>query len=286
MRMSMTAFARTDGETADTTFSVEIRSVNHRFLDIQTKLPESLRALEPIIRQKCQQALYRGKIEVYVSSKRAASGKEVQLNPPIIKRWLLAFSDSGAMESLGKPDWATMLTLPGVMLETAPDAESLHAAVLEAVDHTIAGLLDMRSREGEQITAVLLQQLDAVQAHVCRLLDYYPQAEAAIGANLRERLQAAKVEVEPARFEQELVLLLSKADVREELDRLQFHVNEARKALAQHEAVGRRMDFLMQEFNREANTLGSKAADNELSKSAVELKVIIEQMREQVQNLE
>lgn len=286
MRMSMTAFARADGETADTTFAVEIRSVNHRFLDIQTKLPDSLRVLEPTIRAKCQQALYRGKVDVYVSSKRSATGKELQLNPPIIKRWLLAFSDSGAMESLGKPDWATMLGLPGVMLEASTDAESLQAAVLEALDYAIAGLLEMRSREGEQITAILQQQLNAIEGHVEYLLGYYPQVEAAISEGLRERLATLKVEVDPVRFEQELVFLLAKADVREELDRLQFHVNEARQALEQADAVGRRMDFLMQEFNREANTLGSKAADNELSRVAVELKVIIEQMREQVQNLE
>lgn len=286
MRMSMTAFARATGMIGETSFTVEMKSVNHRYLEIQPKLPETLRAIEPEIRAKCQQALYRGKVDVYVTIKRSPNSRDLVLNPPVIKRWLLAFSDSGAMESLGKPDWKTMLSLPGTMIETPADDEALGVAVLEAIDSAIAALLEMRSREGEQITAVLEAQLTKIEQLVDELKAYYPQVENQIAEQLKARLAVLKLEVEPQRFEQEVVFLLSKADVREELDRLHFHVNEARQALTQNEAIGRRMDFLMQEFNREANTLGSKAADNVLSKAAVDLKVMIEQMREQVQNLE
>ncbi len=284
--MSMTAFARSEGELGDLTYSVEIKSVNHRFLEVQVKLPESMRSIENVIRGKCQEAMYRGKIDVWVTVKRAQAGRELTLNPPIIKRWLLAFSDSGAMESLGKPDWQTMLNLPGVMLEADIDQNSLNEAVLESVDTAIAMLLEMRAREGSQIQNVLLEQLSNVEENIQHIHAMLPELENNQKKILHKKISELTVEVDNNRLEQEIAYLLNKSDIREELDRITFHVNESKKTLTQKNAVGRRMDFLMQEFNREANTLSAKASDNALSKAAVDLKVIIEQMREQIQNLE
>lgn len=286
MRMSMTAFARGDGEFSGQPFSVEIKSVNHRYLDISPRLPEELRALEQAIREKCQEAMYRGKIECWVNLRRQPGEQELTLNPPLLKRWLLILSDSGVMESLGKPDWQTMLKLPGVMQVPTSDQQGLSKAVLEVVDDTMAHLLEMRAREGEQISETLLLQLDVLETVVAQVEAHLPEVEEKLRAGLTEKLAQLTLDTDSQRLEQEIVLLLAKADIREELDRLRFHVIETRKTLASDGAVGRRLDFLMQEFNREANTLGSKAADNRLSAASVDLKVIIEQMREQIQNLE
>lgn len=286
MRMSMTAFANGEGNFADFNYSIEIKSVNHRFLEIQVKLPDAMRSIENNIRQKCQQALYRGKVDIWIGVKKAPTGKEVSLNPAVMKRWLLAFSDSGVMQSLGKPDWQTMLNLPGVLVEANIDQEGLNQAVLETLDSTIANLLEMREREGQQIKAVLLEQLSQMEQQLEALDALVPQIEAQRQAQLRSKIEALAVEIQQERLEQEIVFMLNKSDVREELNRLRFHISEARQTLNDSNSIGRKMDFLMQEFNREANTLSAKASDNLLSKAAVELKVMIEQMREQVQNLE
>lgn len=284
--MSMTAFASSEGNFADFIYSVEIKTVNHRFLEIQVKLPEGMRSIEALIRQKLQQALYRGKVDVWIMAKRDQAGRELTLNSALIKRWLLAFSDSGVMQSLGKPDWQTMLNLPGVLVDAAIDQEGLNQAVLESLDTAIANLLAMREREGAQIKLVLLEQLKQIEHHIQQVEALVPQIEQQRREALLEKIQALAVELDQERLEQEIVFLLNKGDVREELDRIHFHIQEARQTLNDNSAVGRKMDFLMQEFNREANTLSAKASDNVLSKAAVELKVIIEQMREQVQNLE
>lgn len=286
VRMSMTAFAGSEGSFADFSYSIEIKTVNHRFLEVQVKLPEGMRSIENIIRQKFQQALYRGKVDIWIGVKRLQAGREVSLNPAIMKRWLLAFSDSGVMQSLGKPDWQTMLNLPGVLVESAVDQEGLNQAVLESLDTAIANLLEMREREGEQIKQVLLEQLEQIEKQMQAIDTAVPQIERQRREQLQEKIAALQIEINQERLEQEIVFMLNKSDIREEIDRIRFHVQEARQSLNEQSAIGRKMDFLMQEFNREANTLSAKASDNLLSKAAVDLKVIIEQMREQVQNLE
>lgn len=286
VRMSMTAFAGSEGSFADFSYSIEIKTVNHRFLEVQVKLPEGMRSIENIIRQKFQQALYRGKVDIWIGVKRLQAGREVSLNPAIMKRWLLAFSDSGVMQSLGKPDWQTMLNLPGVLVESAVDQEGLNQAVLESLDTAIANLLEMREREGEQIKQVLLEQLEQIEQQMQTIDAAVPQIERQRREQLQEKIAALQMEINQDRLEQEIVFMLNKSDIREEIDRIRFHIQEARKSLNEQSAIGRKMDFLMQEFNREANTLSAKAGDNLLSKAAVDLKVIIEQMREQVQNLE
>lgn len=282
----MTAFAGSEGSFADFSYSIEIKTVNHRFLEVQVKLPEGMRSIENIIRQKFQQALYRGKVDIWIGVKRLQAGREVSLNPAIMKRWLLAFSDSGVMQSLGKPDWQTMLNLPGVLVESAVDQEGLNQAVLESLDTAIANLLEMREREGEQIKQVLLEQLEQIEKQMQAIDTAVPQIERQRREQLQEKIAALQMEINQDRLEQEIVFMLNKSDIREEIDRIRFHIQEARQSLNEQSAIGRKMDFLMQEFNREANTLSAKAGDNLLSKAAVDLKVIIEQMREQVQNLE
>lgn len=286
VRMSMTAFAGSEGSFADFSYSIEIKTVNHRFLEVQVKLPEGMRSIENIIRQKFQQALYRGKVDIWIGVKRLQTGREVSLNPAIVKRWLLAFSDSDVMQSLGKPDWQTMLNLPGVLVESAVDQEGLNQAVLESLDTAIANLLEMREREGEQIKQVLLEQLEQIEKQMQAIDTAVPQIERQRREQLQEKIAALQIEINQDRFEQEIVFMMNKSDIREEIDRIRFHIQEARQSLNEQSAIGRKMDFLMQEFNREANTLSAKAGDNLLSKAAVDLKVIIEQMREQVQNLE
>lgn len=286
VRMSMTAFAGSEGSFADFSYSIEIKTVNHRFLEVQVKLPEGMRSIENIIRQKFQQALYRGKVDIWIGVKRLQAGREVSLNPSIMKRWLLAFSDSGVMQSLGKPDWQTMLNLPGVLVESAVDQEELNQAILESLDTAIANLLEMREREGEQIKQVLLEQLEQIEQQMQTIDAAVPQIERQRREQLQEKIAALQMEINQDRLEQEIVFMLNKSDIREEIDRIRFHIQEARQSLNEQSAIGRKMDFLMQEFNREANTLSAKAGDNLLSKAAVDLKVIIEQMREQVQNLE
>lgn len=286
VRMSMTAFAGSEGSFADFSYSIEIKTVNHRFLEVQVKLPEGMRSIENIIRQKFQQALYRGKVDIWIGVKRLQAGREVSLNPAIMKRWLLAFSDSGVMQSLGKPDWQTMLNLPGVLVESAVDQEELNQAILESLDTAIANLLEMREREGEQIKQVLLEQLEQIEQQMQTIDAAVPQIERQRREQLQEKIAALQMEINQDRLEQEIVFMLNKSDIREEIDRIRFHIQEARQSLNEQSAIGRKMDFLMQEFNREANTLSAKAGDNLLSKAAVDLKVIIEQMREQVQNLE
>lgn len=282
----MTAFAGSEGSFADFSYSIEIKTVNHRFLEVQVKLPEGMRSIENIIRQKFQQALYRGKVDIWIGVKRLQTGREVSLNPSIMKRWLLAFSDSGVMQSLGKPDWQTMLNLPGVLVESAVDQEELNQAILESLDTAIANLLEMREREGEQIKQVLLEQLEQIEQQMQTIDAAVPQIERQRREQLQEKIAALQMEINQDRLEQEIVFMLNKSDIREEIDRIRFHIQEARQSLNEQSAIGRKMDFLMQEFNREANTLSAKAGDNLLSKAAVDLKVIIEQMREQVQNLE
>lgn len=282
----MTAFAGSEGSFADFSYSIEIKTVNHRFFEVQVKLPEGMRSIENIIRQKFQQALYRGKVDIWIGVKRLQAGREVGLNPAIMKRWLLAFSDSGVMQSLGKPDWQTMLNLPGVLVESAVDQEGLNQAVLESLDTAIANLLEMREREGEQIKQVLLEQLEQIEQQMQTIDAAVPQIERQRREQLQEKIATLQMEINQDRLEQEIVFMLNKSDIREEIDRIRFHIQEARQSLNEQSAIGRKMDFLMQEFNREANTLSAKAGDNLLSKAAVDLKVIIEQMREQVQNLE
>ena len=285
MRQSMTAFARATEETARWRISVEMKSVNHRFLEIQVKLGDTLRHLEGVIRERLQAAVARGKVEVWLFVEALGESSSQRLDSAALAAWLQRLGTADPQGALGKPAWSDMLSLPGVLVKEHDSEDALDAAVLRLFDAALADFLAMREREGAAITAVLGARLDSMSAVLDGVVADLPQLQEKTAASLQERLRALQYEADPAVAGQALSQILAKMDIQEELDRLRFHIEEARKTLQQDGAIGRRLDFLMQEFNREANTLGSKAGDNAQSQASVELKVLIEQMREQVQNL-
>ena len=285
MRQSMTAFARATEETARWRISVEMKSVNHRFLEIQVKMGDTLRHLEGVIRERLQAAVARGKVEVWLFVEALGESSSQRLDSAALAAWLQRLGTADPQGALGKPAWSDMLSLPGVLVKEHDSEDALDAAVLRLFDAALADFLAMREREGAAITAVLGARLDSMSAVLDGVVADLPQLQEKTAASLQERLRALQYEADPAVAGQALSQILAKMDIQEELDRLHFHIEEARKTLQQDGAIGRRLDFLMQEFNREANTLGSKAGDNAQSQASVELKVLIEQMREQVQNL-
>ena len=279
MRQSMTAFARATEETARWRISVEMKSVNHRFLEIQVKMGDTLRHLEGVIRERLQAVVARGKVEVWLFVEALGESSSQRLDSAALAAWLQRLGTADPQGALGKPAWSDMLALPGVLVKEHDSEDALDAAVLRLFDAALADFLAMREREGAAIAAVLGARLDSMSAVLDGVVADLPQLQEKTAASLQERLR------DPAVVGQALSQILAKMDIQEELDRLHFHIEEARKTLQQDGAIGRRLDFLMQEFNREANTLGSKAGDNAQSQASVELKVLIEQMREQVQNL-
>ena len=285
MRQSMTAFARATEETARWRISVEMKSVNHRFLEIQVKMGDTLRHLEGVIRERLQAAVARGKVEVWLFVEALGESSSQRLDSAALAAWLQRLGTADTQGALGKPAWSDMLALPGVLVKEHGSEDALDAAVLRLFDAALADFLAMREREGAAIAAVLGARLDSMSAVLDGVVADLPQLQEKTAASLQERLRALQYEADPAVAGQALSQILAKMDIQEELDRLRFHIEEARKTLQQDGAIGRRLDFLMQEFNREANTLGSKAGDNAQSQASVELKVLIEQMREQVQNL-
>ena len=285
MRQSMTAFARATEETARWRISVEMKSVNHRFLEIQVKMGDTLRHLEGVIRERLQAAVARGKVEVWLFVEALGESSAQRIDTVTLGTWMARFSDADPCGALSKPTWSDMLALPGVLVKEHGSEDALDAAVLRLFAAALADFLAMREREGTAIAAVLGARLDSMSAVLAGVVAELPQLQEKTAANLQERLRALQYEADPAVAGQALSQILAKMDIQEELDRLHFHIEEARKTLQQDGAIGRRLDFLMQEFNREANTLGSKAGDNAQSQASVELKVLIEQMREQVQNL-
>ena len=285
MRQSMTAFARATEETARWRISVEMKSVNHRFLEIQVKMGDTLRHLEGVIRERLQAAVARGKVEVWLFVEALGESSSQRLDSAALAAWLQRLGTADPQGALSKPTWSDMLALPGVLVKEHGSEDALDAAVLRLFDAALADFLAMREREGAAIAAVLGARLDSMSAVLDGVVADLPQLQEKTAASLQERLRALQYEADPAVAGQALSQILAKMDIQEELDRLHFHIEEARKTLQQDGAIGRRLDFLMQEFNREANTLGSKAGDNAQSQASVELKVLIEQMREQVQNL-
>ncbi|UJF25340.1 YicC family protein [Suttonella sp. R2A3] len=281
----MTAFARVIREIGDYRVQIEMRSVNHRYLEFSPRLGEAWRGLEPKLRERLGKQLKRGKVDCWIYVEPIEGQRIPELNTQALHTWLERLN-SEHYTSLGQPDWAVLLRLPGVLDSASDDDLPSEQAVLAVFDEVLGQLREQRAAEGEAMAAVINARLQAVGEEVAALRAHYPSVKAGIEADMRTKFDALTVEVDSQRFEQELVFLLAKADVDEELDRLDFHIQQTREALAQSGAVGRRLDFLMQEFNREANTLGSKSADAVFSRAAVNLKVLIEQMREQVQNIE
>jgi len=287
MIRSMTAFASAETETPWGALAFELRSVNHRYLELNPRLPEELRALEPALRERVAAKLTRGKVDVNLRYRPSdAAAAEIRLNDALLDR----LERTAAVFSERFPklvtDFTRLLEWPGVLLREEVDQEGLRHAALELLDRALDDMLATRSREGERLGVFLRERLEGIARIVADVRGWVPEIRSALRARLETRLAEIKQPADPGRLEQELVLQLSRMDVDEELDRLSAHIAEARRILSLPDAVGRRMDFLMQEFNREANTLGSKSVDQRTTQAAVELKVLIEQMREQVQNIE
>ncbi len=288
MLHSMTGFARQSAESAVGTLSWELRAVNHRYLEVQFRLPEELRPKEHVFKQQVTAALKRGKVDCALHFQRASGRQDdMQLDIELVK----LIGKRAAEVSANLPEAAPLnplelLRWPGVIAESEIDAEPLLTTASELLQKTLAALTAMRTSEGERIAAMIASRCTEIAVIGAAVRERMPDVLVAVRNKQRERIERLDVAADPARLEVELALVAQKLDVDEEVDRLDSHLTEIRQALASGEPVGRRLDFLMQELNREANTLGSKSADAQTTKAAVELKVLIEQMREQIQNIE
>ena len=285
---SMTAFARETDDGDSVSLAVEIRSVNHRYLDTIFKLPEGLRSLEPTLREALQRKLSRGKVEIQFRWQERHSGDQALA---IDKARLTQLRD--ALETIADtlpqsapPTSLELLSWPGVIDAASDDADAIKARSMRLFENALASLLDTRAREGEKLKGFIEERLSSIEVVVADSRARMPELLSQQQERLRTRLMDVAVDVDEDRLEQEIVLLAQKADVEEELDRLAAHVDEVSRVLRKGGPCGRRLDFLMQELNREANTLSSKSFATNTTRNAVELKVLIEQMREQIQNLE
>lgn len=284
----MTAFARTSGEQAGAELTWELRSVNHRYLEVFVRLPEELRAMEPLVRKRVSERLKRGKLECVLRCNWApAQSAGLEVDPQQLKAVLEACREIETRSSEAtSPGVMELLRWPGVVREPKPDTGAAQQQALTLLDQALDELVATREREGQQIKGLLSARLEGIKAQIGKARVRLPEVQQNIRTKLEARLADLAAKLDNDRLEQELVILTQKMDVDEELDRLDGHVAETGRVLERDEPVGRRLDFLMQEFNREANTLGSKSADGETTAVSVELKVLIEQMREQVQNVE
>ncbi|NCF13679.1 MAG: YicC family protein [Gammaproteobacteria bacterium] len=288
MLHSMTGFARESAESAIGTLTWEIRAVNHRYLDVQFKLPEDLRPKEQVFRQQASSSLGRGKVECALYFRRAFDqDSEMQINTELVELIGHRISDLTAkLPNVAAVNPIEILRWPGVVQQSDLEVEPLFAEAGQLLTKALAAIGEMRSSEGARIGDMLESRCAEIEAIAKSVRARMPEVLDAARAKQKERIANLDVEADPARLEVELALLATKIDVDEELDRLDSHLVEIRDALKSKKPVGRRLDFLMQELNREANTLGSKSADTETTKAAVDLKVLIEQMREQIQNVE
>ncbi len=285
---SMTGYAVETTELPAGSLSVELRAVNARFLDLSFRMPEDFRALEPELRQRIGQRILRGKLECRIAFQAREEERLPEApNPALLEQLAsLAAAVRARMPEAAPLSVAEVLRWPGMLGETRPELEALHAATLELAERALAALEASRAREGEKLKAVLEERIAAIRGHLTALAPRLPEIVRAYQERLSRRMEELLVTPERDRIVQEVALYAQKIDVDEELARLESHLTEVERVLAAGGAAGKRLDFLMQELHREANTLGSKSVTAELAQTSVELKVLIEQMREQVQNIE
>ena len=284
---SMTGFARGSVTTGALTVTVECRSVNNRYLDLQCRMPDTLRSVEGSLREQAGTFFARGKLEMLVRVSDGGSGAPATLNRERLSALKAALSEvAGEFPDAIAPDQLALLLSPGVLSEPETDLEALQRATTDAARKCFEGLREQRQQEGEKLAALIQQRSDAMREHLAALRQQLPALQAAHRQRLLDRLQSLDIEAEPMRLEEEIVYILQRADVEEEMDRLDAHLDAIESALESTAPVGRRLDFLMQELNREANTLGSKSTALSTTNVSVEFKVLIEQMREQIQNIE
>ena len=287
MTQSMTGFARGSVATGALTVTVECRSVNNRYLDLQCRMPDTLRSLEGRLREQAGTFFARGKLEMLVRVSDGGSGTPATLNSERLSALKAALLEvAGEFPDATPPDQLALLLSPGVLSETENDLEALQSATNDAARQCFEGLREQRQQEGEKLAALIQQRSDAMRGHLATLRKQLPELQKAHRQRLLDRLQSLDIEAEPMRLEEEIVYVLQRADVEEEMDRLDAHLDAIESALQSSSPVGRRLDFLMQELNREANTLGSKSTALSTTNVSVEFKVLIEQMREQIQNIE
>ncbi|HET6603470.1 MAG TPA: YicC/YloC family endoribonuclease [Xanthomonadaceae bacterium] len=287
MIRSMTAFASGERGTPWGAIGAELRSVNHRFLELAVKLPEELRSAEPALRERVAAQVQRGKTDLVLRLRPGGEGAAaIALDMGAVRRLSEIAQELEGMFPRMRVDFSELLRVPGVLADRPIDVDGLAREAVALVDSVLAEFVNAREREGTKLRSVMVERLEGIAALTAQVRQWLPGIRQALRLKLEARLAELQPPVDPGRLEQELVLGLQKLDVDEELDRLDAHVAEARRVLDLDEAVGRRLDFLLQEFNREANTLGSKSVDQRTSQVAVELKVLIEQLREQVQNVE
>lgn len=288
MIQSMTAFARAQIQGNYGSILCECRSINHRYLELSLRLPDVFHELEGRMRERVRQHIQRGKVECLVRYQPAnAADTDMTVNHDLLKKLLHTHESIAALLKNPAPINPThLLQWPGVLQMPEADISSIQEQVLAVLETTLLDLVQARYREGKTLQQLLLQRLDAMVLELEKVRVRLPDILRGQRERLLTRFTEANVSCDSLRLEQELVLYAQKIDISEELDRIETHIAEVRRILAKGEAMGRRLDFLMQELNREANTLGSKSVDSETTKASVELKVLIEQMREQVQNIE
>lgn len=287
---SMTSFARVELETMFGTLSWELRSVNHRFLEMAIRLPEELRSSEPSVRERIGQRLKRGKVDVSLRFKPSnVAAEEINLDKAFAAKLVNALMDIHQLmpqpEELNV-DATEILRWPGVIQPQEVDQQKLQAEILALLDKALDQLLESRQREGEKLKAMILQRCEGMAELVEKAKQRLPEVLDNYRQRLLQRFEELKQSLDEQRLEQEIVIVAQKMDVAEELDRITAHISEVQHVLEKGGAVGRRLDFFMQEFNREANTLGSKSMDVDTTRISVDMKVLIEQMREQIQNIE
>ena len=287
MTQSMTGFARGSVTTGALTVTVECRSVNNRYLDLQCRMPDNLRVLEGALREQAGKYFSRGKLELLIRVSDSGSAAPATLNTERLATLRTSLTQvAAAFPEAAVPDQLALLLSPGVMTEPETDLEALQGATADAAKQCFEGLRGQRQQEGVKLAALIQQRADAMRVQLATLKEHLPDLQSAHRQRLLDRLQSLDIEAEPMRLEEEIVYVLQRADVEEEMDRLEAHLDAIESALESSAPVGRRLDFLMQELNREANTLGSKSTALSTTNVSVEFKVLIEQMREQIQNIE
>ena len=287
MIYSMTAFARLEVKKDWGDAVWEIRSVNQRYLENFFRLPEQFRGLENTLREKLRQSLTRGKIEcsLRIETKKQTNS-ELNLNKELANQVIQSLQWIKAQAGEGEINLTDVLRYPGVVEAQEQDLDAISQDLLTAFDDLLTDFIAMRGREGEKLNDIIQQRLDAIAVEADKVRSQMPAVLQWQRERLLQRFEDAQINLDPQRVEQEMILLAQRVDVSEELDRLQMHVKETTNILKKGGAVGRKLDFMMQELNRESNTLASKSINADITASAVELKVLIEQMREQIQNLE
>ena len=286
MTQSMTAFAQATVETDLGELSCELRSVNHRYLEVAPRMPEELRLHEGALRELVTAKLARGRIDCFIRLKEADSSVMEPNQEAVTKLNNLIEQMQASVPSMQNVRAIDVLKWPGVLQAKQVDPDLMKAKLLQLMEQALDSLIKARATEGAKMADLIQQRLAGIQNVINEIGEFLPEIAQQYRARLDEKLVDIKEQVDPARLEQEMVIFLQKSDVAEELDRLKVHIEEVANVLKKDQPAGRRLDFLMQELNREANTLGSKASDSRLTKASVDLKVYIEQIREQVQNIE